>query len=66
MESDENLPLRGNDPLAHLIKQDLDPYSIRELEDRIAQLKNEIARCEAKKFAANSHMSAADLLFKKS
>ena len=66
MDSDENLPLRTNDPLALLVKQDLDPYSINELEDRIAQLKREIARCEAKKFAASSHMSAADQLFKKS
>ena len=66
MDSDENLPLRTNDPLALLVKQDLDPYSINELEDRIAQLKREIARCEAKKSAASSHMSAADQLFKKS
>jgi uncharacterized small protein (DUF1192 family) len=66
MESDDNLPLRGNDPLAHLVKQDLDPYSISELEDRIAQLKREIERCEAKKSAASSHMSAADQLFRKS
>ncbi len=66
MESDDNLPLRGNDPLAHLVKQDLDPFSISELEDRISQLKREIERCEAKKSAASSHLSAADLLFKKS
>ncbi len=66
METDENLPLRGHNPLALLVREDLDPYSINELEQRIATLKAEIARCEAKKSAASSHMSAADQLFKRS
>jgi uncharacterized small protein (DUF1192 family) len=65
MDGDENLPLRGNDPLTLLVKQDLDPFSINELDDRIAQLQAEITRCQAKKSAASSHMSAADQLFKK-
>lgn len=66
MDCDENLPLRGNDPLSLLVKQDLDPFSINELDDRITQLQAEITRCQAKKSAASSHMSAADQLFKKS
>jgi len=63
---DDNLPLRGDDPLEKLIRQDLDPLSINELDERIASLQSEIARCEAKKAAATSHRSAADTLFKKS
>jgi uncharacterized small protein (DUF1192 family) len=62
---DDNLPLRGDDPLSKLVRQDLDPLSISELDDRISALKQEIARCEAKKSAASSHMSAADALFRK-
>ncbi|MFC4290896.1 DUF1192 family protein [Sphingorhabdus arenilitoris] len=62
---EDNLPLRGDDPLARLVRQDLDPLSLSELDQRIAALKAEISRCEAKKAAASSHMSAADALFKK-
>ena len=63
---DDNLPLRGNDPLQLLIKEDLDPLSLDELDERIAILKKEIIRCDTKKAKASSHMSAADALFKKS
>ncbi len=62
---DDDLPLRRDDPLAQLAKQDLDPLSLDELDERIAQLRQEISRCEAKKGAASSHMKAADALFKK-
>jgi uncharacterized small protein (DUF1192 family) len=65
MEIDDNLPLRGNDPLAAILRQDLDPLSIHELDARIEALRGEIARCEAKKQAATSHRSVADDLFKK-
>lgn len=65
MDSDENLPLRRNDPLANLVRQDLDPLSVAELEERIAALKNEIERCESKIAFANRHRSVADALFKK-
>ncbi|NJM49814.1 MAG: DUF1192 domain-containing protein [Sphingomonadales bacterium] len=62
---DDNLPLRSDDPLVRLIRQDLDPLSIDELNERIATLKTEITRCESKKAAASTHRSAADALFKK-
>lgn len=62
---DDNLPLRQMDPLSLACRQDLDPLSIAELDARVAMLKQEILRCEAKKTAASSHMSAADALFKK-
>ena len=65
MESDENLPLRRDDPLANLVRQDLDPFSVDELEKRIATLKLEIERCEGKIAFANRHRSVADALFKK-
>lgn len=64
MEADENLPLRRDDPLANLVRQDLDPLSVDELEERIAVLKSEIARCEGKIAFATRHRSAADALFK--
>lgn len=62
---DDNLPLRGEDPLAKLTRQDLDPLSIAELDARIAMLQQEIARCENKKTSATRHLSAADALFRK-
>lgn len=62
---DDNLPLRGDDPLMKLMRQDLDPLSIGELDERIALLKGEIARCESKKTSATRHLSAADALFRK-
>lgn len=65
MDIDENLPLRGTEPLKQLLREDLDPLSIDELKERIEQLKSEIARCESKINAASSHRSAADALFRK-
>ena len=65
MDSDENLPLHRNDPLTNLVKQDLDPLSVAELEERIALLKSEIGRCEGKIAFADRHRSVADALFKK-
>lgn len=64
MDSDENLPLHRNDPLANLVKQDLDPLSVAELEERITALKAEIVRCEGKIAFADRHRSVADALFK--
>ena len=65
MDDDDNLPRSANDPLNLLVKQDLDPFSVDELEKRIAVLKSEINRCEAKKNFAVSHRASADDLFKK-
>jgi uncharacterized small protein (DUF1192 family) len=64
MDSDENLPLRRDDPLINLVRQDLDPLSVAELEERISALKTEISRCEGKIAFATRHRSAADALFK--
>lgn len=65
MDIDDNIPLRRDDPLANLIKQDIDALSVAELETRIAELKAEIARCEGKIAFASKHRNVADALFKK-
>lgn len=65
MEIDDELPRGANDPLTALLKQDLDPFSVDELEARISALKSEINRCESKKSFAVSHRASADDLFKK-
>ena len=64
MDIDDNLPLRRDDPLANLVKQDIDALSVAELEARIAALRAEIARCEGKVAFASKHRSVADALFK--
>ncbi len=64
MDDDENLPRNANDPLVLLVKQDLDPFSVAELEQRISLLKSEISRCEAKKNLAVTHRANAENLFK--
>jgi uncharacterized small protein (DUF1192 family) len=65
MDPDDFLSPRQNDPLAQLVRQDLDPLSVDELRERIATLQSEIARCEAKIAHASSYRSIADSLFKK-
>tara|TARA_R110001606_G_scaffold74190_5_gene171926 strand:- start:1748 stop:1945 length:198 start_codon:yes stop_codon:yes gene_type:complete len=64
MDDDENLPRNFNDPVALMVKQDLDPLSVDELDQRISLLKSEIDRCEAKKNFAVSHRASAENLFK--
>ena len=66
MDLDDLFPSKPDDPLVALGKQDLDPLSIAELEERIEALKAEIARVEAHMQAAETHRSAAEELFKKS
>ena len=56
---------RPSEPLGQVLREDLDPLSVEELEARIAALHGEIARCEARKTAAVSHRSHADALFRK-
>lgn len=62
---DESEPLRRDDPLAQLTRQDLDPLSITELEARIAALEGEIARTRAKISFAVNHKASADALFRR-
>lgn len=50
--------------LAKIGKQDLYSLSVGDLEERIASLKDEIARCEAALALRGSTKSAAEKLFK--
>jgi uncharacterized small protein (DUF1192 family) len=64
MDAEETFPKRSDDTLAALAKQDLDPLSVAELDDRIAALEVEIARCRTKREAA-VHRATADALFRR-
>jgi uncharacterized small protein (DUF1192 family) len=66
VDADDFLPRRGDgDILALLAKQDLDPLSVTELEERIALLTTEIDRAKQKIFKAVNHKASAEALFKK-
>ena len=65
MDSDENLPRRADDPVAQLARQDLDPLSVAELDQRVADLETEIARVRRHKDRAVNHRASADQLFKR-
>ena len=65
MDLDDLFPDKPKDPLTELGKQDLDPISIEELNQRIAALKAEIARVEAHIDHVTKHRSAAEELFKR-
>jgi len=65
MDLDELFPSKPDDPLTQLVKQDLDPLSVEELEERIRTLEGEIARVQAKIAAAVNHRASAEALFKK-
>jgi uncharacterized small protein (DUF1192 family) len=62
---DDFFSSRPDDPLVSLVRQDLDPLSQDELEERIAALEAEIARVRAHMEAVSRHRSAADALFKR-
>jgi uncharacterized small protein (DUF1192 family) len=66
MDEDDFFTSRPPDPLTQVVKQDLGPLSVAELEERIEILKGEIARVESHMAEASAHRSAADELFKKS
>lgn len=65
MDLDELFPDKPDDPLTLLTKQDLDPFSVHELEARIQILEAEIARVKAKLQNAVNFRASADELFKK-
>jgi uncharacterized small protein (DUF1192 family) len=65
MDLDDLFPDKPKDPLTELKKQDLEPMSIEELQERIESLKEEIGRVEAHMQRAQTHRSAAEELFKK-
>ena len=65
MDLEELFPSKPDDPLALLVKQDLDPLSVDELRERIETLEGEIARVKAKIEAAVNHRASAEDLFRK-
>jgi len=65
MDADENLPRRKDDLAAQLGKQDLDPFSVEECEERIALLEAEIVRTKTRMQRAVNHRASADSLFKR-
>ena len=65
MDEDDFFSSKPQDPLTLLVKQDLGPLSVDELQERIETLKSEIGRVEAHLAATSAHRSAAEQLFKK-
>jgi uncharacterized small protein (DUF1192 family) len=65
MDLDDLFPDKPGDPLTLLTREDLDPLSIEELHERIAKLKEEIARIGAHIERVNRDRSAAEELFKR-
>ncbi len=64
MDTDEIAPPpRASDPIALLVKLDLDPFSVAELDARIVALESEIIRTRAKRDKAVNHRASADALF---
>lgn len=62
---EDDLPRPKGDAASKLAAEDLSPYSLEELEQRIGLLEAEIARVESHRLKAAAHISAADALFKK-
>jgi len=62
---DDFFSSKPDDPLVLLARQDLDPFSQDELDERIAALEAEIERVRAHRDAAARHRSQADALFKR-
>ncbi|AEG47923.1 protein of unknown function DUF1192 [Sphingobium chlorophenolicum L-1] len=65
MDMDDDLPRKADDPLAQLLRQDLGPLSLADLEARIEALEGEIARIRSKIESAVNHKASAEALFKR-
>jgi len=66
MDADDDRPRhRADDALAQLVRQDLDPLSVSELDARIVTLEAEIERCRAKRARVINHKASAEALFRK-
>jgi len=56
---------RAGDLLKALAREDLDPLSVAELDERITALAAEIERVRSKRDRAINHKASAEALFKK-
>ncbi|HJT40431.1 MAG TPA: DUF1192 domain-containing protein [Sphingobium sp.] len=65
MDMDDDLARKADDPLAGLLRQDLGPLSVADLEARIKALEGEIARTRSKIEDAVNHKISAEALFKR-
>jgi uncharacterized small protein (DUF1192 family) len=65
MDLDDLFPAKPDDPLTQLTKQDLDPFSVDELQARIAALEAEIARTRAKVESSVNFRASAEAIFRK-
>ena len=65
MDLDELFAKRSDDPLITVTRQDLDPLSVKELEERVLILEAELARVNQKIKGAVNFRTSADGLFKK-
>src|SRR3546814_17319061 len=65
MDSEENLPLRRDDTLTMMARQDLDPLSVAELDSRIAALETEIGRIRRHPAKDVNHRASAPAFFRR-
>jgi uncharacterized small protein (DUF1192 family) len=65
MEFDEPLARTTSDPLARLVREDLDPLSVDELRERLDVLAAEMKRVQQKINGAVTFRAGADSLFKR-
>lgn len=65
MDMDNDLPRKADDPLAQLLRQDLGPLSVAELERRVKALQGEIIRTQSTIENAVNHKATAEALFKR-
>jgi uncharacterized small protein (DUF1192 family) len=65
MDLDDLSARKPDDPLVLLVRQDLDPFSVDELEFRVSVLEQEISRTKGKISASVNHRASADALFKR-
>jgi uncharacterized small protein (DUF1192 family) len=61
----DDAPSRPGDALGLLLRQDLDPLSVAELEARIVALEGEIARTRRHIERSVNHRASADALFRR-
>ena len=62
---DDDAPPRPDDVLTQLLRQDLDRFSVAELDARAAALEGEVARTRTKIHHAVNHRASADALFRR-
>ncbi len=65
MDGDDLLPNNTADPLQQLARQDLDPLSVDELQQRVVALEVEVARIKAKIATSINQRISADALFRR-